>query len=122
MSAVYRCISKSGFYKRSVLDVGSIDAQALPTQSHVRVHVRWVSAFQMAASTTFVIAPLLINWVIVPTLIWFTAVALLAGGIVGAVLRWPELAWFSGRHPIRRAIRVSATLVSCALIITVALI
>jgi hypothetical protein len=84
---------------------------------------RWslITSFA-AASTTFVIAPLLINWVIVPTLIWFTAVALLAGGVVGAVLRWPELGWFSDTHPIRRAIGIGATLVSCALIITVAVI
>jgi hypothetical protein len=82
---------------------------------------RWalITSFAVAA-TTFVIAPLLIDWVIVPTLIWFTAVALLAGGVVGAVLRWPELAWSSGRHAIRRAIRVGATLVSCALIVGMA--
>ena len=82
---------------------------------------RWalITSFAVAL-TTFVIAPLLINWVIVPTVIWLIAVALLAGGVVGAVLRWPELAWFSDTHPIRRAIGVGATLVSCALIIGVA--
>ncbi len=55
---------------------------------------------------------------------FFTAV-LLADAIrrmVGAVLRWPELAWFSGTRPIRRAVGTSATLVSCALIIGVAVI
>jgi hypothetical protein len=57
----------------------------------------------------------------VPTLIWLVAVALLAGGVAGAVLRWPELAWSSGTHPIRRAIGLGATLVGCILIITVAL-
>jgi len=66
--------------------------------------------------------PLLINWVIVPIVIWLTAVALLAGGVVGAVLRWPELAWLSGTHPIRRAIGIGATLVSCTLLIGVAVI
>ena len=61
---------------------------------------RWALITSFAvASTTFVIAPLLINWVIVPTAIWLIAVALLAGGVVGAVLRWPELAWFTGTHP-----------------------
>ena len=86
-------------------------------------HDRWALITSFAvATTTFVIAPLLINWVIVPTLIWFTAVALLAGGVVGAVLRWPELAWFTGTHLVRRVIRVGATLVSCALIIGVAII
>jgi hypothetical protein len=84
---------------------------------------RWalISSFAVAA-TTFVVAPLLINWVIVPTLIWLIAVALLASGVVGAVLRWPELAWFSGARPTWRAIRIGATLVSCALVIGVAVI
>jgi hypothetical protein len=81
---------------------------------------RWALLTGFAvASTTFVVAPLLINWVVVPTLIWLVAVALLAGGVAGAVLRWPELAWSSGTHPTRRAIGVGATLLSCALIITV---
>jgi hypothetical protein len=84
---------------------------------------RWSLITSLAvASTTFVVAPLLINWVMVPTAIWLVAVALLAGGVVGAALRWPELAWFSGTRPLRRAIRVVATLVSCTLIITVAVI
>jgi hypothetical protein len=84
---------------------------------------RWalITSF-VVATTAFVTAPLLINWVIAPTLIWLIAVALLAGGVVGAVLRWPELAWFIGTHPIRRAIRVGATLMSCVLIIGVAMI
>lgn len=82
---------------------------------------RWalVTSFAVAI-TTFVLAPLLINWVIVPTALWLIVVALLAGGVVGAVLRWPELAWFTGTRPVRRAIGVGATLVSCALIVGVA--
>jgi hypothetical protein len=84
---------------------------------------RWALITSFAvASTTFVVAPLLLNWVVVPIVGWFTAVALLGGGVVGAVLRWPELAWFSGTWPTWRAIRVGATLVGCALIITVAVI
>jgi len=84
---------------------------------------RWalITSFAVAV-TTFVIAPLLINWVIVPTALWLIAVALFTSGVVGAVLRWPELAWLSGTHPIRRAVRVGATLVSCALLIGVAVI
>ena len=84
---------------------------------------RWalITSFAVAA-TTFVVAPLLINWVMMPTLIWLVAVALLAGGVVGAALRWPDLAWHSGTRPIWRAIRVGATLVSCVVIITVAVI
>jgi hypothetical protein len=57
----------------------------------------------------------------VPSAIWLLAVVLLAGGVVGAVLRWPGLAWFTGTHPRWRAIGVGATLMSCALILSVAL-
>ena len=62
---------------------------------------RWelITSFAVA-TTTFVLAPLLINWVKVPTVIWLIAVALLTGGVVGAVLRWPELAWCTSTHPI----------------------
>jgi hypothetical protein len=82
---------------------------------------RWglITSFAVA-STAFVIAPLLINWVIVPTAIWLIALGLLAGGVAGAVLRWPELAWLAGTRPIGRAIRVGLTLVGCALIVGVA--
>jgi hypothetical protein len=84
---------------------------------------RWALLTSFAvASTTFVVAPLLINWVVVPTAIWFIAVGLLSGGLIGAVLRWPELAWSSGTRPIRRAIGIGITLVSCMLIITVSVI
>ena len=83
---------------------------------------RWALVTSFAgAITTFVVAPLLINWVLVPTAVWLMAVALLAGGVVGAMLHWQELARFSGSHPIRHAIGVGATLVSCTLIIGVAL-
>jgi hypothetical protein len=82
---------------------------------------RWalITSFAVAI-TAFVTAPLLINWVIVPTAIWLIAVALLAGGVIGAARRWPDLAWFTGARPLRRAIGVGATLVSCALIIGLA--
>jgi hypothetical protein len=84
---------------------------------------RWALLTSFAvASTTFVVAPLLINWVVVPTAIWFIAVGLLSGGLIGAALRWPELAWSSGTRPIRRAIGIGITLVSCMLIITVSVI
>ncbi len=84
---------------------------------------RWaVLTSGAVASTAFVLAPLLINWVTVPTALWLLAVALLSGGVVGAVLRWPELAWFSDTRPLRRAIRVGATMVSCTLIIIAAVI
>ena len=84
---------------------------------------RWALITSFAvASTAFVAAPLLINWVIVPTVLWIVAIAWLAGGVVGAVLRWPELAWFSDTRPTWRAIGIGATLVSCALIVGVAMI
>ena len=84
---------------------------------------RWslITSFTVALMT-FVVAQLAINWVMVPMLIWLIAVALLSGGVIGAALRWPELAWFSDTRPIRGAIRVGTTLVICALIIGVAVI
>ncbi len=95
--------------------------RAWRTHGRLSARDRWglITSFAVA-STTFVIAPLLINWVMAPTAIWFMAVALLAGGVVGAVLRWPELAWFAGAHPTRRSVGVAVTLVGCALIIGVA--
>ncbi len=84
---------------------------------------RWalITGF-VAAVTGFAFASLLINWVILPVAIWIVAVALLAGGVVGAVLRWPELPWFEGTKPIRRAIGITAALFVCALVIGVAII
>ncbi len=84
---------------------------------------RWalITGF-VAAVTGFAIASLLINWVVVPVAIWLVAVGLLAGGVVGAVLRWPALAWFAGTKPIGRAIAVMVSMFICALIIGVAVI
>ncbi len=84
---------------------------------------RWalISSF-VTAVTGFAIASLLVNWVVVPVAIWLVAVGLLTGGVVGAVLRWPELAWFAGTKPIGRTIAVIANLFICALIIGVAFI
>ena len=84
---------------------------------------RWalITSF-VTAVTGFAIASLLVNWVVVPAAIWLVAVGLLAGGVVGAVLHWPELAWFAGTKPIGRTIAVIANLFLCALIIGVAII
>ncbi len=84
---------------------------------------RWalITSF-VAAVTGFAIASLLINWVLVSPAIWLVAVGLLAGGVIGAVLRWPGLTWFAGTKPIGRSIAVSASLFICALIIGVAVI
>ena len=82
---------------------------------------RWSLVTSCAvAVTTFAVMPLLVNWVVVPTAAWLAAVALLSGGVAGAALRWPELAWYTGTHPIRRALSGGATLASCALVIGVA--
>ena len=82
---------------------------------------RWalITSFAVAL-TMFVVAQLVINWVLVPSTIWLIVVALLAAGVVGAVLRWPALAWLSGTHPLRRAIGVGATLLTCMLIVGIA--
>ena len=101
--------------------VGRFVMRAWKAQGRLSGRDRWslIASFAVA-STTFVVAPLLINWVIVPTAIWLLAVALLASGVAGAALRWPELAWFSGTHPTLRAIGVGATLAACLLIACVA--
>lgn len=79
---------------------------------------RWAVLTSFAVvSTMFVVAPLVINWVVVPTILWLIAVVVLSGGVVGAVLRWPELAWFCGIQPVWRTIGVGATLLSCLLIV-----
>jgi hypothetical protein len=82
---------------------------------------RWglITSF-VAAVTTFAIARLLVNWVSTPPALWLIAVAALTAGIVGAVLRWPALTWYDGRHPIRRAMGIGATLVTCTLMIGLA--
>ena len=84
---------------------------------------RWalITGFVMAV-TGFAIASLMIDWVVAPIAIWIVAVGLLASGVVGAVLRWPSLAWFAGTKPIGRAIAVIASLFIGALIIGAALI
>ncbi len=83
---------------------------------------RWalVTSF-VTAIEAFAIATLLINWVVVPVAVWLVAVGLLAGGVAGAVLRWPGLAWYDGTTLIRRTIGVSASLLICALVIGAAL-
>jgi hypothetical protein len=82
---------------------------------------RWALITSLAVAVTmFALARLLVNWVMLPTVVWLGAVILLAGGVVGAVLRWPELAWLAGRHPLRRALGAGATLVACVLVIGLA--
>ena len=96
--------------------------QAWKSHGRLAGRDRWalITSFGVAV-TMFVVAPLVINWVLVPTALWLIAVALLAGGLVGTVRRWPELAWFASTHPLRRTIGVGFTLLICMLIIGVAL-
>ena len=103
--------------------VAAFVVRAWKARGKLAARDRWalITGF-VAAVTGFAIASLLINWVIVPVAIWLVAVGLLAGGVAGAVLRWPELSWFAGTKPIGRAIAVIASLVICALIMGVAFI
>ncbi len=76
----------------------------------------------VTAVTAFAIVSLPLDVLVVPMAIWLIGVGLLAGGVIGAVLRWPELPWYGGTKPIRRAISVIATLCMGALLIGVAVI
>jgi hypothetical protein len=97
--------------------VGMFVIRAWKAHGRLSAGDRWSLITSVAmALTSFAIAPLLINWVVVPAVVWLPAVALLSGGVVGAVLRWPDLAWSMSMHPIRHAISVGATLASCLLI------
>jgi hypothetical protein len=95
--------------------------RAWKAQGRLSGRDRWslITGFAPAV-TTFIAAPLVINWVVVPGALWLAAVALLAAGVVGAALRWPELAWNAGARPVRRAVAVGTTLLSCALVVGVA--
>jgi hypothetical protein len=103
--------------------VAGFAVRAWKAQGRLSGGDRWALLTSFAVATTAcVTAPLLINWVKVPTVIWLIAVGLLSAGVAGAVLRWSELSWRTGAHPLQRTLRIGATLVTCALIITVALI
>lgn len=83
---------------------------------------RWalITGFFTAVSA-FAIASLLINWLVVPAMLWLLAVGLLAGGVVGAVMRWPTLPWFAeGANTRRRSFNVAADLLISLLLIGVA--
>jgi hypothetical protein len=84
---------------------------------------RWglVTRF-VAALAGFALAWLSITWAETPTVVWLVAVALLAGGVFGATLRWSALPWFADRLSRARVLGLVANLVICALIIAVALV
>ena len=92
-------------------------------QSRLVARDRWslLTGF-VTAITAFAIVSLPLEEVVVPGAIWFVGVGLLAGGVVGAVLRWLDLTWYGGTKPRRRAIGVVSTLCVCALIIGVAVV
>ena len=103
--------------------VGVFVIRAWKVRGRLAAHDRWalITGF-VAAVTGFAIASLLINWVVVPVAVWLVAVGLLAGGVVGAVVRWPGLVWFAGTKPVGRAISVIVSLFMCTLIIGAAFI
>ena len=83
---------------------------------------RWALLSDLArALAAFALASILIDWTVAPAALWLVAVALLAGGVAGAALRWPGLAWYAGTRPRWRAAGVVATLCVCALLIGSAL-
>lgn len=76
----------------------------------------------ISAVATCAVATLLINWVIVPGVIWLIGVALLAIGVAGAALRWSALPWFAdGSGRPRRIVGITADLLISALFISAAL-
>ena len=84
---------------------------------------RWALLTDFArVLAAFALASMLIDWTVAPAAIWLVGVALLAGGVAGATLRWPGLAWYAGTHPRWRAGGGVATLCLCALIIGAAVI
>lgn len=95
----------------------------IKAQSRWVAHDRWtlITGF-VTAVTAFAIVSLPLDEVVIPEAIWLVGVGLLAGGVFGAVLRWPELPWYVGTKPLRRVISVSATLGMGALLIGVAVI
>ena len=103
--------------------VGVFVLRAWTARGTLAARDRWalITGF-VAAVTGFAIASLLIDWIVVPVAVWLAAVGLLAGGVVGAVLRWPELSWYEGTRPIWRTIGIIVNLFICAPIIGVAFI
>lgn len=93
------------------------------THGKISSRDRWslVTSFA-SAITAFGIAWMLLAWTVVPFALWLISTGLLAGGVVGAVLRWPELAWFGGTRPGRYAAGAIATQCTCVLILGLAVI
>ena len=92
-------------------------------QSALAARDRWelITGFVIAV-TAFAIVSLPLAEVVVPGVIWFVGIGLLASGVGGAALRWPDLAWYAGTKPFWRATGVIAALCICGLIIGVAIV
>ena len=92
-------------------------------QGRLAARDRWalLTGF-VTAATAFAIVTLPLDVLVIPETAWLIGVGLLAGGVAGAALRWPDLTWYAGTKPRRRAISVVSTLCICALIISVAVI
>lgn len=106
--------------------VGTFATRACTTLTTARgwlaARDRWalITGF-VTAVTAFAVVSMPLKEVVVPGTVWVAGVGLLFGGVLGAVLRWPDLTWYAGKHPLWRAIGVSTTLCSCGLLIGVAL-
>ena len=92
-------------------------------QSGLAARDRWglITGFVITV-TAFAIVSLPLAEVVVPDVIWFVGIALLASGVGGAALRWPDLTWYAGTKPFGRSTGVIATLCICGLIIGVAIV
>ncbi len=103
--------------------VAAFVVRAWTAQNRLGAHDRWalITGF-VTAVTAFAIVTLPLEVLVVPETVWFVGVGLLAGGVIGAVLRWPDLSWYVGTKPRWRAIRVIATICVGVLLIGVAVV
>ncbi len=92
-------------------------------QGRLAARDRWalLTGF-VTAATAFAIVSLPLDVLVIPEIAWLIGVGLLAGGVAGAVLRWPDLSWYAGTNPLARAVGVIATLCFGALLIGVAVV
>lgn len=72
-----------------------------------------------AALTGLTLAWVTGDWVTTPMVAWFLAVALLAAGVFGMVLRWPALPWSVETWSPARALGPITTVAMCTLIVAV---
>jgi hypothetical protein len=98
--------------------VAAFAIRSWKAQGRLVARDRWALLTDCArVLAAFALASMLIDWTVAPVALWLVAVALLAGGVLGAARRWPGLAWYAGTRPRWRAGGVVATLCICALVI-----